>query len=151
MITTKESGILASAKRNMLAIFAMAIAIVSLVAAKTEYNPVVSFFTSAGQIRQPTRVWDGIITPSTGNGQVIDISSAGFSSINSITITPANNTTSVTAMPLVAIKSYTSSQVVINILASNNQLVSVLGTTVTPLVTATTLTGFSVHVRVDGW
>lgn len=118
---------------------------------KPEYNPTVTFYTPSGQIRQPTRVWDGIITPTTGSGQTIDISSAGFSVINSVTVTAANNTATVASMPIVMIKSYTTSQVTINILTSNSTLVSILGANVAGLTTASSVSGMTVHVRVDGW
>lgn len=133
---------------SVIVIFAFCIVFVY---AKPEYNPVVRYYTSSGIINQPTRVWDGVITPTTGAGQTVDISSAGFSSINSVSITPANNTSTVTSMPFVCIKSYTTSQITVNVLTSNNQTISILGANVTPVVTATTLTGMSFHVHVDGW
>lgn len=146
-ITQKESSLLIAAKRNMLSIFAMAIAVVSLVAAKTEYTPTVRFFTGAGEIRQPVRVWDGIVTVTTASAQSVDISSAGFTNVNSITITPASNTSTVTSMPNVSIKSYTNNTVVFNTLVSNSGVVGLLVALVAPANT----TGFQVHIRVDGW
>lgn len=112
-----------------------------------EYNPVVRFYTASGVINQPTRVWDGIVTVTTGTAQSVDISSAGFSSINSVTITPANNTGSTVSMPIVSIKSYTNNAVVFNTLVSNSGVVGLLVALVTP----TSFSGMQVHVRVDGW
>lgn len=116
-------------------------------AKSAEYNPIVRFYTSSGIINQPTRVWDGIITVTTASAQSVDISSAGFTSINSITITPANNTNTTTSMPLTSIKSYTNSSVVFNTLVSNSGVVGVLAGLITPA----SVTGMQVHIRVDGW
>ena len=126
-------------------IFAVCLAFVF--AKSAEYNPTVKYFTSAGAINQPVRVWDGIITVTTGTAQSVDISSAGFTSINSVVVTPANNTASTTSMPIVSIKSYTATSVVFNTLVSNTAGIGIL----VGLIVPSSTTGMQVHVHVDGW
>ena len=145
--TTKENLILSDAVKNVLIIFSLAFSIAGLCFAKSEYSPVVRFYTSGGVINQPTRVWDGIITVTTATAQSVDISSAGFTSINSVTITPANNTASTVSMPIASLKSYTNTTVVFNTLVSNTAGLGILVGLVAPASTV----GMQVHVRVDGW
>ena len=122
-----------------------------LVAAKTfDYNPMTpAYYLGTGSVSVRPKVWDGIITPSTATAQTIDISAASFSNIQSITITPATSS-GLVSTPIVGIQSYTNSLVTVNILQSNSQVVSILGSTVTGLVAATGLANMRLHVHVVG-
>lgn len=120
--------------------------------AKMEYDPLKPrYFTSGGEIarKQPLQ-FDAILTP-TGAAQSIDYSIAGFATITSITITPENNTSTVTSMPLASIKTWSTTSCTVNILQSNVQAISVLGTSVTGLVAATGLASMKLHIHVEGW
>lgn len=112
-----------------------------------EYDPLkTTYYDASGRLMKAYRVWDGIITPTTATGQTIDITSAGFTSISTIELTAANNTTTVTSMPIVMIKSYTNTSVVCNILTSNVGVLSILQGLVGP----TTLTGMTIHAHITG-
>jgi len=120
--------------------------------AKFEYDPLKPrYFTTGSEItrRQPLQ-FDAILTPSTAT-QAIDYSNAGFATITSITITPENNTGTVTSMPLASIKTWSTTGCTVNILQSNSQVVSILGATVSGLATATNLASMKLHIHVEGW
>lgn len=108
-------------------------------------------YNAAGRLRQRQKEWVGIITPITANGQTIDISSAAFTTITSIQIQASNNTSSATSVPVISLKSYTTAQIVVNIVMSNSTLVSVLGSTVAGLAFATSLSGVTLHVLIHGY
>lgn len=81
----------------------------------------VKVINAAGTITDQ-KIWSDIITPSTGTGawQVIDISSAWFTAISSISIVAERNTANAYEAPNVAIKSYTNSAVTVNIINGSN-------------------------------
>jgi len=78
-----------------------------------------------------TRIYADTITPTTGNGFSIDISPAGFSSIPRVQITPMRNTNVVTSVPNIAIKSVSTTTIVVNITEGNSATVNILGNIVT--------------------
>lgn len=115
-----------------------------------EFNPIKTrYYNSSGEIMKPSKVWEGIVVP-TGSTQTIDISSAGFNTIRKINITGGNNTSTLTSMPFAVIKSYSTTQIQVTVLASNNQIINLFGTAVNGLVLATGLTGMELHVEVNG-
>ena len=98
-------------------------------------------YNSSGLIPiAPFKIWTETITPSTGSGQVVDISSAGFSTILSVQLTATNNTNTISSMPFVSLQSYTSSQVTFNILTYNSGFI-----------VPSSLTGVTIQVLVIGY
>lgn len=77
------------------------------------------YFNASGPITPPTKIWSGVVTPNTGNGYAIDISSAGFESLTSVLITPFKFTSTPADVPRVAIKTYTTTAIIVNIVDSN--------------------------------
>lgn len=115
-----------------------------------EFNPVrTRFYNSTGEIMRASKIWQGVVVP-TGSTQAIDISSAGFTVIRAISITGENNTSTLTSVPFAAIKSYTTNEIQVAVITSNNQVISLLGTNITGLLYATGLTGMKLHVTVTG-
>lgn len=113
------------------------------------------FYDKNGQMTgNQVKLWGDTVVPTTANGQAIDISSAGFSVIRDIQITPQLNTGTVSSMPVVIIKTISTTSVSVNILTQNNSTVSILGINVlsgTPLQFAASTTGIVLHVRVLGF
>lgn len=72
----------------------------------------------------------GTVTPTTGNGYSINISGAGLTNLVGYTITPVKNTSTATSVPKIAIKSKSSSAIVVNIIEGNNNTVNILGSLV---------------------
>lgn len=112
------------------------------------------FFDRNGQMNaSQIKVFADTSLPSTGNGFSIDISSAGFSAIRSVSVTAQSNTASVSSMPIVVIKSITTSAIVVNILSQNNSTTTILGITVlsgSPLQTIASTTGVVLNVKIVG-
>ncbi len=132
--------------RNLLSIITLCIAVAAFVCAK-EYDPLkTQYFSPTGRIQKGYKVWDAIVTPTTATGMSVDISSAGFTSISTVELTAANNTTTVTSMPIVAIQTYSTTSVSFNLLTSNSGVLGILQ----GLVGATSLTGLTVHVHITG-
>ncbi len=111
----------------------------------------IQYFDATGRIRKIQKEWVGIVTPSTANGATIDISSAGFATITDIQIQAASNTSTATSVPLVSLKSYTTTQVTCNILVSNNATIANLLQPIIGLVFPASVTGITLHVRVEGY
>ena len=107
-------------------------------------------YNGSGLITSVCKEWYGIITPSSSSGQTVDISSAGFSAIHSIQVSAANNTGSATSVPLVGIKSYTTSQITLNIVSSNNNTIASLLSPIIGLIFPSSVAGYTIHVVVKG-
>lgn len=94
------------------------------------YTPI-RFYDSTGEITntyvQDLKVWMGTVQPTTSNGYGIDISSAGFTQIKTVSIIPIKNTADANSMPDIAIKTMTNTMITVNIKQGNSSLVSVLG------------------------
>lgn len=105
---------------------------------------------TAGQVK----IWADTITPTTGNAYSIDISSAGFSAIRSATVTAQNNTATIGSMPIVVIKTVSTTAIVVNIMQQNNATTTILGITVlsgSPLQLVSSTTGMLLQVHVEGF
>lgn len=142
-------------KNILLGIFGIFIIGTCVVAWATEhFNSYPIFFDKNGQCTNGIiKIYADTSMPSTGNGFSIDISSAGFSSVKSVDVTAQNNTASVASMPIVIIKSYSTTAIVVNILSQNNSTTTILGITVlsgSPLQTIASTSGVVLHVRVVG-
>lgn len=120
---------------------------------KHNSNPV--FYDKNGQCNSnQIKIWGDTAVPTTSNGYSIDISSAGFSTVKEVTVTPQMNTATVGSMPFVVIKSFTTTAVVVNILTQNNATVSILGINVlsgAPLQFASSTSGMILHVEARGY
>lgn len=95
------------------------------------------YYNSSGRIHQRIKKWVGRVSITNGSGQSIDISSAGFGTITSISVLAEKNATTA---PNVSVKSYTTSAVVLNVKEENNAVVQILGINVlsgAPLIFAT--------------
>lgn len=113
------------------------------------------FYDHNGQlIVNQVKIWADTTSPTTGNGFSIDISSAGFSVIKSATVTAQNNTASIVSMPIVVIKSISTTALVVNIMEQNSATTTILGITVlsgSPLQLASTTTGMLLNIKVEGY
>lgn len=120
---------------------------------KFNSNPV--FFDKNGQCNSnQIKIWGDTVVPTTANGYVVDYSSAGFSSIRKVTITPQLNTATVGSMPIAVIKSFSTTSCTVNILTQNSAVISILGINVlsgAPLILASSTTGMILHVQVTGY
>lgn len=96
---------------------------------KTAMAP--AYYNGSGAVTAPTKKWVGIITPNTGNGYSVDISSAGFASVMTISVMPVINTATATSVPTMAVKSVSNTAIVFNLVsgsaATTNVLTTLLG------------------------
>lgn len=113
----------------------------------------VSYYNKSGRIYQRMKEWTDTITPTIASGQTVDISSAGFTKILSIQACSIRNTTTVTSVPNVAIKSYSTTSVSLNIIEGNGSVITLLGSGV--LLGASNqfanTSGLTVFIKVDGY
>lgn len=110
-------------------------------------------YNASGKVNQSLKIWSANVTPSTSNGHSIDISSAGFTTILSATVTAVRNTTSAATSPNVSIKSKSTTALVVNVVEDNPATVTILGINVlsgSPSVFANT-TGLTLDVIVIGY
>lgn len=114
-----------------------------VIANSAPYN--VAYYTRAGS-SSVTKILVDTISPSTGNGYSIDISAAGFSSVRNVQVQAEFNGSSAGTQPLVSIKSYSTTAVVVNILQSNT--IGILG--VLGLQFLQSVSGVRLHVVVMG-
>lgn len=77
-----------------------------------------------------TKIFSDTITPSTSNAFSIDISPAGFASPPRVQILPMKNTADPNLVPNIAIKSITSTEIVVNITSGNSNTTTILGISV---------------------
>lgn len=70
------------------------------------------------------------VTPTTGNGYSIDISGVGLSNLVGYSIVPIKSTATATSVPKIAIKSESTSAIVVNIIEGNASTVNILGSLV---------------------
>ena len=115
------------------------------------YN--IRFYDKNSLITQRIKVWNDTVnlTTGTGSGQVVSISSAGFTKILNIQAQIENNTAVATSIPLLAIKSYTNSAVTFNIIVSNNNTIGSLLSPIVGLLFATNLAGYRIHLQIIGY
>ena len=112
----------------------------------------INYFNAAGAFPVPTKKWIALVTPTTGNGYSIDISSAGFSSIVNVQVIAVKNTATVTSAPNVSIKTVSTSAIVVNITEGSTNLVTLLSTSVLsglPVIFAN-MSGLTLYVEVTG-
>lgn len=95
------------------------------------YIPV-RFFTSLGEMqRDGLRIFTDAITYTPSSGVVvIDVSAAGFTTVQSVNVIAERNTSSATQCAQVLVKSFTSTSITVNITEGSNNLVTILGLSV---------------------
>jgi len=108
---------------------------------------------AGGASNNNIRVLDLLVVPTVAMGFSVDISSYGFTTISNVLVIAERDTTDPMLVPNVAIKSKSTSAIVINITQGNNAVVAILGINVlsgSPVVAATNLPTITLHVRVEG-
>lgn len=129
--------------------------IIGLFIGFNKFNSYPVFYDKNGQLTQgQVKIYADTSMPSTASGFSINISSAAFSVIKSVTITAQNNTSSIASMPIVVIQSVSTTAIVVNILTQNNSTTTILGINVlsgSPLQTAASTTGMVLNVKVEGY
>lgn len=109
---------------------------------------------AGGAMNDTIRIYSNIFvlsgTFNSTTGYSLDISLAGFTTITNVSINPISNTGTLTNIPIVSEKSRSNTGIVVNIMTVSSNLISILGTTVTGLVFASSLTGISIDLRVEG-
>jgi len=101
---------------------------------------------------KPIIIADTVVTPTTGNGYSVDISRFGFTNTASmnVQIQVFNNTNTVTSMPIVSGKTFTSTSVTFNTVFSNSQTISILGLLVVGLQLPSSLSNVTAHIHLVG-
>lgn len=115
------------------------------------YRDSVVYYNSSGRITQLIKHWTDSVAPTLANGFNVDISSAGFTKILNVQVTAVRSTTAAISVPIVGLNGYTITQVSLNIIQSNNALLSGLGILVPGLIFLTTLVGTKVFIDVTGY
>ncbi len=110
------------------------------------------YFNRSGEfdVSMGRRIWVDSLTPTTASGFNIDISSAGFSVVEFVDITPMRNTSAASDVPSVSLKSVTSSQVSVNLMQANSSLVSILGVNIIGLQFLQNYSNVKLYVRITG-
>lgn len=88
--------------------------IVDSIKINRDFDPI-KFYDRNGITKRPTKIWRDTFAVTTPNGQSIDISSASFSNVRTVTVTVLHNTTDANAMADATVKSWTTTAVVVNI------------------------------------
>lgn len=118
-----------------------------------DFEPI-RFYDRNGIVKRQIKIWRDTFTVNTGNGYTVDITAAGFSSVRYAVASVLQNTTTTTDMATATAKSWTTSQVVVNI--SQPQTVALTlanvtaGLTVTPVQFITTPANVKICVLVAG-
>ena len=112
----------------------------------------VRVYNGSGQVNQSIKIWTDVLTPTTGNGYSVDISSAGFGTVLSVMAISEFSTGTTTTMRNAEIKSYSTSAVVVNIAVPNATVVSLLSLTLLGVPTfLPSGTGTKLHLTVIGY
>ena len=113
------------------------------------------YYDRVGQLNSTqVKILCDTITPTTANGFSIDISSPGFNVIKAVSILPQLNTATLGSMPIIEIKSISTTTLVVNILTENSGTISILGTPVlsgAPMQFAASTSGIVLQVIVEGY
>lgn len=91
------------------------------------YQPYPKMYNRSGVLLRQMRIFCDTIIPTTGNGQTVDISAAGFSTICNAVVTAQKNTATLSDIPLVSVKNCTTTTLTVNIINPNMSLVTLLG------------------------
>lgn len=105
----------------------------------------IKFYNLSTQIQTPRKMMIDRI-PITAASQTIDISAAGFTSISNVALIGENNTATLGNMPVIIIKSFTTTSVTFNTIVGNTSVV-LLGSAI---LSPTTFTGFQANLFIMG-
>lgn len=112
----------------------------------------IKVYNASGAVNQKIKVWAETLTPNTGNGYAVDISSAGFNTVLSVSAISEFSTGTTTTMRNVEVKSVSTTQVVVNIAQPNATNISLLGLTLLGVPTYIgSGTGTKLHIVVYGY
>lgn len=112
----------------------------------------IKLYNSSGQVNRRIKIWAETITPSTGNGLSVDISSAGFSTILSVHAVSEYTSGTTSTMRNVELKSISTSAIVVNIAQPNATAIALLGLTLLGVPSYIgSGTGTKLHVVVYGY
>lgn len=143
----QESRITNTATLSVFSIIIASIAMCLFAFAKPiEYNPMITWYNASGMVPKPGKIWLATVPITTANAQVVDISSAGFTAIESINVAGANNSASITAQPNCIVKTNTLTSVTFNTTVSNSAVLAILQGLVFPAST----TGMTASIIVIG-
>lgn len=115
------------------------------------YRNRIALYDSTGLVSNRLRMVGFVCTPSTANGQLINISSAGFTNVMCAVATVETSSQDPNSLVIATIKSKTSTQVVVNLVQGNPALVNILGVTVNPFRFATNPASSKIHLLVVGY
>lgn len=116
----------------------------------------ISMVGTAGSPSHDTiKIYTNIFTLSgtfnSATGYSLDISSANFTAVTSVQLSPISNSSTLAVIPIVSEKSRSTSAIVVNILTVNSTTITALLQTATGLAFATSLVGMSIDVRIEGY
>ncbi|MCL9770430.1 hypothetical protein NAT47_08370 [Flavobacterium sp. HXWNR69] len=109
----------------------------------------VKSFNSSGAITNQIKKWYGTVTGSTADGQSINISSAGFTTILSVHISPVNNVNNEKGA-IAQVKSVSTTAIVVNMLQSKTTAV-LLGGSIDGLQFHSSPSSVTYYVEVTGY
>lgn len=95
--------------------------------AKTYESGYTRHYNGNTLITRPVKMLHISATPSTGNGALLDISGHGLTTVLNVMAVAQRNTATPGDIPAVSIKSFSTSQVVYNVVQANPATVTVLG------------------------
>lgn len=132
--------------RLLIVVTCTCVALPFVIASKQpEYNPMIKFYNLSTQIQTPRKMLIDRIAI-TAASQTIDISAAGFTSISNVALVGENNTATLGNMPVIIIKSFTTTSVTFNTIVGNTSVV-LLGSAI---LAPTTFTGLNANLFIMG-
>ena len=123
----------------------------SLFATKAPAYQPIQFYNRSGVLNQNMKILIDTITLTSASGQVIDVSSAGFTKILSVQVQAELNTNNASVSPIVDVKSYTTTSITTNTFQANSQTVSILGINVIGLQFLQSTAGTKLHICIVGY
>jgi len=117
------------------------------------YDPVPTYYNRAGQIKKNMRIWTDTVAV-TSAAPVVNISSAGFSTIVSVQPQIIQTAGTISNFTWCNLASYTNTSVTLFLTQANNNTVNILGSIVllgTPLQQPSTFSNMSVVLEVIGY
>ena len=91
------------------------------------YEPYPKMYNRNGLMNKQMKIYCDTLTPTTGNGQTIDISAVGFTNVCNAIVTAQRNTSTLGQIPMACIKSISTTSIAVNIIEPNMSLVTILG------------------------
>lgn len=117
-------------------------------------EPQVKIYNRSGIINHEIRLWIDTITVTSASGFSIDISSAGFSGITTVSAEAIRNTGALTSVPSCHVKTIGTSTLFLNLTEENSTTINLLGSLVllgAPLQFVSNTSGLQVAIVVIGY